>query len=45
MVSDGPEAVRARVRDWLHGLLEAEGATVALADPSGWGDWDEERRR
>ncbi len=45
MVSDGPDAVRARVRDWLSALLEAEGCRVALPDPAGWSGWDETTRR
>jgi len=45
MVADGPEAVRARVRNWLTVLLEAESASVALDDPSDWSDWDERQRR
>jgi 1,2-phenylacetyl-CoA epoxidase catalytic subunit len=45
MVSEGPGAVRARVRDWLHGLLASEGCAAALEDPVDWSDWDEERRR
>jgi ring-1,2-phenylacetyl-CoA epoxidase subunit PaaC len=45
MVSDGPEVVRGRVRDWLRARLDAEGSPVALADPEDWSDWDEEHRR
>jgi hypothetical protein len=33
MVSEGPAAVRGRVRDWLDGLLKEQGCTVALEDP------------
>jgi 1,2-phenylacetyl-CoA epoxidase catalytic subunit len=45
MVREGPEAVRARVRDWLAGLLDAEGIAVELPDPADWSDWDEEHRQ
>ncbi len=45
MVSEGPEEIRARVRDWLTGRLGAAGAQVALADPEDWSDWDERTRR
>jgi 1,2-phenylacetyl-CoA epoxidase catalytic subunit len=45
MVSEGPAAVRGRVRDWLAGLLAAEGAAVTLDEPSDWSHWDEEQRR
>ena len=44
MLSEGPDAVRRRVRDWLSGLLEAEGAGVALDDPTDWSTWDETKR-
>jgi ring-1,2-phenylacetyl-CoA epoxidase subunit PaaC len=45
MVSEGPDAVRGRVRDWLAALLEAEGCGVALDDPGDWSGWDEATRR
>jgi ring-1,2-phenylacetyl-CoA epoxidase subunit PaaC len=45
MLSEGPSAVRGRVREWLCGMLEAEGAALALEDPTDWSDWDEGRRR
>jgi phenylacetate-CoA oxygenase PaaI subunit len=45
MIAEGPDAVRARVRDWLSDLLAAEEASVSLDDPSDWSAWDEERRR
>jgi 1,2-phenylacetyl-CoA epoxidase catalytic subunit len=45
MVSSGPEVVRGRVRDWLIALLEGEGVSVSLPDPSDWSDWDERHRR
>jgi phenylacetate-CoA oxygenase PaaI subunit len=44
MVSDGADAVRGRVRDWLADLLAAEGAEVGLEDPLDWSAWDETRR-
>jgi ring-1,2-phenylacetyl-CoA epoxidase subunit PaaC len=45
MVSEGPDRVRARVRDWLAGLLQAESAAVALDDPHDWTGWDERGRQ
>jgi 1,2-phenylacetyl-CoA epoxidase catalytic subunit len=45
MVSDGPDGVRRRVRDWLSDLLEAEQAAVVLDDPTDWATWDERLRR
>ena len=45
MVSEGPDAVRARVRDWLAGLLEAEGRRGGAVDPADWCGWDQEHRR
>jgi len=45
MVSEGPDAVRGRVRDWLSDLLAAEGCGVGLEDPSDWSGWDETTRR
>lgn len=45
MVSEGPAAVRARVRDWLGRTLSAGGCALALEEPDRWDDWDEEHRR
>jgi ring-1,2-phenylacetyl-CoA epoxidase subunit PaaC len=45
MVSQGPDAVRGHVRDWLSALLHAEGAGLALDDPTDWSGWDERHRR
>jgi 1,2-phenylacetyl-CoA epoxidase catalytic subunit len=45
MLSEGPDAVRARVRDWLTALLGRQGAAVALPDPTGWAGWDAQHRR
>lgn len=45
MVSEGPDEIRARVRDWLVGRLDAAGVQATLADPADWSDWDEETRR
>ena len=45
MVSEGPDRTRARVRAWLSDLLHAQGASVGLAEPSSWSDWDEVGRR
>ena len=45
MVSEGPAAIRRRVRDWLDRLLQAEGACVTLGDPTSWEEWNEEYRQ
>jgi len=45
MLSQGPNAVRRRVRDWLSGLLDAEGASVALDDPTEWSTREETKRQ
>jgi 1,2-phenylacetyl-CoA epoxidase catalytic subunit len=45
MVSDTPDQVRARVRDWLVARLATAGCESSLPDPSDWSDWDEQSRR
>jgi len=45
MVSEGPDAVRRRVRDWLSQLLTTEGCPVALDAPVDWSAWDPVTRR
>jgi ring-1,2-phenylacetyl-CoA epoxidase subunit PaaC len=45
MVTEAPEQIRARVRDWRTARLDAAGCEVALADPEDWSDWDERYRR
>ncbi len=45
MVSEGPAAVRDRVRGWLTTLLDAESIRIELDDPTDWSNWDEEHRR
>lgn len=45
MVSEGPDAVRRRVREWLSELLYAEGFGVPLDDPTDWSTWAESRRQ
>jgi ring-1,2-phenylacetyl-CoA epoxidase subunit PaaC len=45
MVSEGPDEIRARVRDWLVERLGAAQAQASLPDPADWSDWDEQRRR
>jgi hypothetical protein len=45
MVAEGPDAVRAQVRDWLSALLAGEQAEVALDEPGEWSNWDERLRR
>jgi ring-1,2-phenylacetyl-CoA epoxidase subunit PaaC len=45
MLSEGPSAVRDRVRGWLSALLSAQDAVVTLEDPTDWSDWDERLRR
>lgn len=45
MVSESPAAVRARVRDWLCGLLNDEGVELELPEPTDWSAWEQENRR
>ena len=45
MVSDGPSAVRDRVRRWLTGLLSEHRVELTLDEPTDWDGWDPERRR
>jgi 1,2-phenylacetyl-CoA epoxidase catalytic subunit len=45
MLSEGPAAIRGRVRDWLGTLLRGEGVVIALDDPGNWSGWDSELRR
>jgi 1,2-phenylacetyl-CoA epoxidase catalytic subunit len=45
MVSEGPDEIRARVRDWLVERLHAAGVQATLVDPADWSDWDEQTRR
>ena len=45
MVSEGPAAVRGRVRDWLTALLAAQGVEVELPEPVDFSGWDTEHRR
>ena len=45
MVSEGPDIIRRRVREWLSELLHAEGAGVALQDATDWATWEETRRQ
>ena len=45
MVSEGPDAIRERVRAWLTGVLRARRIALALDEPASWSDWDEEYRR
>jgi phenylacetate-CoA oxygenase PaaI subunit len=42
MLSEGPAAVRERVREWLAWLF---GGELVLDDPADWSSWDEEHRR
>jgi 1,2-phenylacetyl-CoA epoxidase catalytic subunit len=46
MVSEGPRAIRGRVRDWLAALLSSHGCAgaVVLAEPCDWSSWGEEQR-
>jgi phenylacetate-CoA oxygenase PaaI subunit len=43
MLSEGPNAIRQRVREWITTLFEND--DLALRDPSDWSGWDEEHRR
>jgi ring-1,2-phenylacetyl-CoA epoxidase subunit PaaC len=44
MISEGPDAIRGRVRDWLVELMRREDAGARLEDPR-FEDWDERWRR
>jgi 1,2-phenylacetyl-CoA epoxidase catalytic subunit len=41
MVSEGPAAIRARVREWLLPLVDG----VCLEEPTEWSEWDAQLRR
>lgn len=45
MLSEGPDAVRRRVREWLCGLLHAEGCDMRLPELDDWSGWDEALRQ
>ena len=45
ILSEGPAAVRGRVREWLTSLLAAERVEVQLPEPADWSGWDAEHRR
>jgi ring-1,2-phenylacetyl-CoA epoxidase subunit PaaC len=45
MIAMGAARQRALVRDWLVGLLEAEGTTIELPEPRDWSRWDATTRR
>jgi phenylacetate-CoA oxygenase PaaI subunit len=45
MFSLTPARQRAMVRDWLVALLEAEGRTIELPEPTDWSAWDPRTRR
>ena len=45
MIARGPAAQREQVRAWLVALLDAEGVTIALAEPTDWSRWDAATRR
>jgi phenylacetate-CoA oxygenase PaaI subunit len=45
ILSEGPAAVRSRVREWLTSLLAAERVEVELPEPADWSGWDAEHRR
>jgi 1,2-phenylacetyl-CoA epoxidase catalytic subunit len=45
MVRRDAAAQREQVRAWLAALLEAEGVSLSLDEPSDWSSWDAERRR
>jgi phenylacetate-CoA oxygenase PaaI subunit len=45
MVSEEAAEIRRALREWLTGLLTAEGVTTALAEPTDWSAWDELARR
>jgi ring-1,2-phenylacetyl-CoA epoxidase subunit PaaC len=44
MLKAGPASIRATVRNWLTGLLVAEGVEMSLPEPADWARWTDERR-
>ena len=45
MIARGPAAQREQVRAWLVALLDAEGVTITLEEPTDWSRWDAATRR
>jgi hypothetical protein len=45
MVSSDARTQRALVRDWLSALLQGEGISLELDEPTDFSRWDAERRR
>jgi 1,2-phenylacetyl-CoA epoxidase catalytic subunit len=45
MVRHDPAHQREQVRSWLVDLLAAEGAAIALEEPTDWSGWDPDTRR
>ena len=45
MVKRDADHQREQVRAWLAALLDAEGVSSTLDEPSDWSSWDPERRR
>jgi 1,2-phenylacetyl-CoA epoxidase catalytic subunit len=42
MLSEGPNAIRQRVKDWITTLFDGD---ISLEEPTDWSQWDEELRR
>jgi 1,2-phenylacetyl-CoA epoxidase catalytic subunit len=42
MLSEGPDAIRRRVKDWVMTLFDG---AISLDEPTDWSQWDEELRR
>jgi ring-1,2-phenylacetyl-CoA epoxidase subunit PaaC len=45
MLSEGPAAIRNRVREWMTNLFDAQQTPLTLEEPADWSGWDEQRRR
>jgi ring-1,2-phenylacetyl-CoA epoxidase subunit PaaC len=45
MIAIGPTQQRRLVRDWLVAIVEDEGRTIELTEPTDWTGWDPETRR
>jgi hypothetical protein len=45
MFTPGPAEQREMMRRWLVALLEANGRSITLADPTDWTGWDPAARR
>jgi phenylacetate-CoA oxygenase PaaI subunit len=45
LVAHGPDHLRRQMTTWCGELLAGEATVIELGEPTGWSDWDAERRR